>query len=147
MFDCFTSSHSVYFEEAFDFDFWKQYKGVVVNAHNQAGYGHFAIRKPRTFWFDLPKFVRKMFPYKWIMWKKEKEKMGQMEFWDDENAIEIFGDIENSSCRKLTFDKETYDDLRACIPTFLEHVGYKFQVIDQGSHLSLVFEYDDEYDD
>jgi hypothetical protein len=50
------------------------------------------------------------------------------------------GDINNSSCRKLTFDKETYDDLRACIPAFLEKVGYKFHAINLGSYLNLVFE-------
>ena len=138
MFDCFTSSHSVYFEEAFDADFWKQYKGVIVNASGTDG--HFAIRKPHTFWFSLPGFIKKMFPYKWVMLKNGREKMTQMKFWDGDNSIEIMGDISNSSCRKLTFDKETYDDLRACIPAFLEKVGYKFNTINQGSYLNLVFE-------
>ena len=142
MFDCFTSSRSVYFEEAFDADFRMQYKGVIVNAHNFNGFGHFAIRKPHTIWFRLPKFIQKMFPYKWILWKRESEKMDQLKFWDGDNSIEIFGDIKNPSCRKLTFDKETYQDLKACIPVFLKRVGYKFHTINQGSHLSLIFEYD-----
>lgn len=140
MFDCFTSSHSVYFVEAVDLDFRKKYKGVIVNAHNHSGYGHFAIRKPHTFWFSLPSFIKKMFPYKWVMLKNSREKMTQMKFWDGDNSIEIEGDINNPSCRKLTFDKETYDDLRACIPAFLEKVGYKFHTINQGSHLNLMFE-------
>lgn len=42
MYDCFTSSYSVYFEEAVDLDFREQYKGVVVNAHNDSGYGYFS---------------------------------------------------------------------------------------------------------
>ena len=42
--------------------------------------------------------------------------------------------------RKEAIDKETYDDLRACIPAFLEKVGYKFHTINLGSYLNLVFE-------
>lgn len=75
MFDCFTSSYSVYFEGEFDNVFWKQYKGVVVNARGEGGYGYFAIRKPVTFWFKLPKFLKRLSPYKWIMWKNDREKI------------------------------------------------------------------------
>ena len=125
-------------------DFWKRYNGVVVNAHYDCGFGHFAIRKPHTFWFKLPKFIQNLFPYKWVMLKNVREKMTQMHFWDGDSSIEIFGDIDNPSYRKLTFDKETYDDLRACIPSFLEHIGYKFHTINQGSYLNLVFEYSEE---
>ena len=140
MYDCFTSSHSVYFNGEFDLDFYKKYKGVVVNAGCDGGYGYFAIRKPATFWFKLPKFIKKLFPYKWVMWKNDSEKLFSLDFNDWDNSISIVAAMRNSSYRKLTFDKETYDDLKDCIPVFLEHVGYKFNIIDQGSCMSLIFE-------
>ena len=139
MFDCFTSSHSVYFEEALDTEFRKQYKGVIVNARGYGGYGHFAIRKPITFWFKLPKFIRKMFPYEWIMWKNDREKMYCLYFNDYERSVNIVASMCNPSFRKLTFDMETYEDLKACIPPFLEHVGFKFETgIEEGT-LTLNF--------
>ena len=141
MFDCFTSSHSVYFVEAFDTDFWKQYKGVVVNAHNHSGYGHFAIRKPLTFWFKLPKFIKKMFPYKWIMWKKERERMHSLYFNDYDRSVNIVAAMTNPSYRKLTFDKSTYEDLKSCIPAFLLYVGYKYTLETEEDTLTLHFEY------
>ena len=140
MYDCFTSSHSVYFVEAVDLDFREQYKGVVVNAHNDSGYGHFAIRKPITFWFKLPKFIKHMFPYRWIMYKNEKEKMDSLCFDDQFKAIIIDGDIKNKSYRNLFFDKKTYEDLKACIPAFLEHVGYKFRIEKDYNVTTLMFE-------
>ena len=138
MYDCFTSSHSVYFEGEFDLDFYKKYKGVIVNARGDGGYGHFAIRKPASFWFKLPKFIKKLFPYDWIMIKFDSEKLFSLDFNDWDNSISIVAAMRNSSYRKLTFDKETYDDLKSCIPVFLEHVGYKFNIIDQGSCMSLI---------
>ena len=121
-------------------DFWKQYKGVVVNAHVDGGHSHFAIRKPHTSWFKLPKFIKNMFPYDWIMLKNSREEMYELKFFDYDRSIEITGDIQNSSCRKLTFDEDTYNDLRACIPVFLKEIGFKFHTINQGSYLNLVFE-------
>ena len=126
MYDCFTSSHSVYFEGEFNTEFRKQYKGVIVNARGEGGYGHFAIRNPRTYWFKLPKFIKKMFPYRWIMWKKDTEKMYNLHFDDCNRSIHIVAAMTNASYRTLTFDKATYEDLKACIPAFLHHVGYKF---------------------
>ena len=61
MLDCHVSTHSAYFEDGFNPSFHKQYKGIIVNARGEGGYGHFAIRKPVTFWFKLPKFIKKMF--------------------------------------------------------------------------------------
>ena len=140
MYDCFTSSHSVYFEGEFDTDFHKQYKGVIVNARGEGGYGHFAIRKPVTFWFKLPKFIKRMFPYKWILYKNDREKMNLMHFDDYDHTITIFGDIMNKSYRSLSFDRDTYYDLKACIPAFLEKVGFKFKVSENGHTTTLMFE-------
>ena len=140
MFDCFTSSRSVYFEEAFDYEFWKQYKGVVVNAHYNSGYGHFAIRKPHTFWFQLPGFIKKLFPYKWIMFKKESEQMISLYFNDYDRSVNIIASMYNSSENKLTFDEDTYKDLKSCIPPFLEKVGYKFTTEMECGCLTLYFE-------
>ena len=95
MFDCFTSSHSVYFEEALDTEFRKQYKGVIVNARGYDGHGHFAIRKP---------------------------------------------EMDNPSSRELTFNKDTYEDLKACIPPFLKYVKYKFTTETTDDGLTLTFE-------
>ena len=139
MYDCFTSSHSVYFEGEFDLDFYKKYKGVIVNARGDGGYGHFAIRKPASFWFKLPKFIKKLFPYDWIMIKFDSEKLFSLDFNDWDNSISIVAAMHNSSCRKLTFDKETYNDLKDCIPVFMEHVGYKFNILVQESCMSLIF--------
>lgn len=141
MFDCFTSSYSVYFEGALDTEFRKQYKGVIVNARGYGSYGHFAIRKPITFWFKLPKFIKKMFPYKWILWKNDREKMYKLCFNDPYKSVIIDADMMNSSYKQLTFDKETYEDLKENIPTFLEKVGYKFSVETEDDIMTLHFEY------
>lgn len=141
MFDCFTSSHSVYFEEALDTEFRKQYKGVIVNARSEGGYGHFAIRKPITFWFKLPKFIKKMFPYKWILWKNDREKMYRLCFDGPYKSVIIDADMMNPSYKQLTFDKETYEDLKENIPAFLLYVGYKFSVETEDDIMTLHFEY------
>lgn len=141
MFDCFTSSHSVYFEEALDTEFRKQYEGVIVNARGYGGYGHFAIRKPITFWFKLPKFIKKMFPYRWIMWKKDRERMYSLYFNDYDRSVNIVAAMTNPSYRKLSFDKATYKDLKSCIPAFLLYVGYKFSVETEDDIMTLHFEY------
>jgi hypothetical protein len=140
MFDCFTSSHSVYFEEALDTEFRKQYKGVIVNARGYGGYGHFAIRKPITFWFKLPKFIKKMFPYRWIMWKNDREKMYELCFDDPYKSIIIVADMKNHSYKQLTFDKETYEDLKENIPVFLEKIGFKFKVEKDDCCTTLIFD-------
>jgi len=140
MLDCFVSSHSVYFEGGLDLDFRKQYKGVIVNARGYGGHGHFAIRKPSTFWFKLPKFIRKMFPYKWIMWKNDREKMHYLYFNDYDRSVNITAVMTNPSYRKLTFDKATYEDLKSCIPPFLEYVGYKFTTETENDIMTLNFE-------
>lgn len=141
MLDCHVSTHSAYFEDGFNPSFHKQYKGIIVNARGEGGYGHFAIRKPVTFWFKLPKFLKKMFPYKYIMWKKDTEKMDCLSFHDDNRSINLFGEIKNPSYKTLTFDKDTYEDLKDCIPTFLESVGYKFTKNVGDNGLTLTFEY------
>ena len=140
MLDCHVSTHSVYFEGGFNPEFHKRYKGVLVNARSEGGYGHFAIRKPITFWFKLPKFIKKMFPYKWVMWKKDTEKMYSLIFVDSEKFIHIDADMKNNSYRTLTFDKDTYEDLKSCIPAFLESVGYKFTKNVGDNGLTLNFE-------
>ena len=140
MLDCHVSTHSVYFEGGFNPEFHKRYKGVLVNARSEGGYGHFAIRKPVTFWFKLPKFIKKMFPYKWVMWKKDTEKMYSLIFVDSEKFIHIDADMKNNSYRTLTFDKDTYEDLKSCIPAFLESVGYKFTKNEGDNGLTLNFE-------
>ena len=141
MFDCFTSSRSVYFEGAFDAEFRKQYKGVIVNARAEGGYGHFAIRKPVTIWSKLPKFIKKRFPYKCIMWKNDREKMYCLYFNDYDRSVNIVASMCNPSFRKLTFDKATYKDLKSCIPAFLLYVGYKFTSGIEEGCLTLNFEY------
>lgn len=140
MLDCYVSTHSAYFEEGFNPEFRKRYKGVLVNARGWGGYGHFAIRKPVTFWFKLPKFIKKMFPYRWVMWKKDTEKMYSLIFVDSEKFIHIDADMKNNSYRTLTFDKDTYEDLKSCIPAFLESVGYKFTKNEGDNGLTLNFE-------
>lgn len=141
MLNCYTSTHSVYFEGGFHPSFRKRYNGVIVNARSEGGYGHFAIRKPITFWFKLPKFIKKMFPYKWIMWKNDREKMYKLCFDGPYKSVIIDADMRNSSYRQLTFDKETYEDLKENIPTFLEKVGYKFSVETEDDIMTLHFEY------
>lgn len=143
MFDCFTSSHSVYFEGGIDTEFRKQYKGVIVNARGDGGYGHFAIRKPITYWSKLPKFIKKMFPYKWIMLKNDNTKMYCLYFNDYEKSVNIVAALNNKSYNKLTFDKATYEDLKSSIPSFLEHVGYKFTSGIEEGCLTLNFQYPD----
>ena len=140
MFDCFTSSHSVYFEGPLDTEFRRQYKGVIVNARGYGGHGHFAIRKPVTFRSKLPKFIRKMFPYRWVMWKNDREQLFSLYFNDHDRSVNIVAAMCNPSYRKLTFDKETYEDLKACIPVFLQKVGYKFTTETDHEVLTLVFE-------
>ena len=146
MLNCYTSSHSVYFEGGFNSSFQDRYNGVIVNVRSEGGYGHFAIRKPITFWFKLPKFIRKMFPYKWIMWKNDREKMYELCFDGPYKSVIIDADMRNSSYRQLTFDKETYEDLKKNIPIFLEKVGYKFSVETEDDIMTLHFEYP-EFDD
>ena len=140
MFDCYTSSHSVYFDSGFNPFFREQYKGVIVNARSEGGYGHFAIRKPITFWFKLPKFIKKMFPYRWIMWKNDREKMYELCFDDPYKSIIIVADMKNPSYKQLTFDKETYEDLKENIPVFLEKIGFKFKIEKDDCCTTLIFD-------
>lgn len=140
MLNCYTSSRSVYFEGGFNPSFQNRYNGVIVNARSEGGYGHFAIRKPITFWFKLPKFIRKMFPYKWIMWKNDREKMYSLCFDDPYKSIIIDADMRNHSSKQLTFDKKTYEDLKKNIPIFLEMVGYKFKIEKDDCCTTLIFE-------
>ena len=73
------------------------------------------------------------------MWKNDREKMYSLRFCDSNNSINLSGEIKNPSYMTLTFNKETYEDLKACIPAFLKYVGYKFTTnVDDG--LTLVFE-------
>lgn len=138
--DCKTSAYSVYFEGPFDAEFREQYKGVIVNARGYGGYGHFAIRKPvRKSYKLLPKFVRKMFPCKWVMWKNDREKMYELHFNDPDKSVSIVADMKNPSCKKLTFDKSTYMDLKEHIPEFLEIVGYVFDTVEEDGSLILKF--------
>jgi len=141
MLDCYVSTHSAYFEGGFNPSFHKKYKGVIVNARGYGGYGHFAIRKPITFWFKFPKFIKKMFPYRWIMWKKDRERMYSLYFNDYDRSVNIVAAMTNPSYRKLSFDKATYKDLKSCIPAFLFYVGYKFSVETEDDIMTLHFEY------
>ena len=141
MMDCKTSDFSVYFEGGFDTGFHKHYNGVIVNARGHGGYGHFAIRKPVTFWFKLPRFIKMMFPYKWVMLKNDREKMHSLSFNDTNRSITIFGDMKNHSFRCLIFDKNTYKDLKEHIPEFLEMVGYSFNTVLEEGGFTLEFKY------
>lgn len=141
MMDCKTSEFAVYYEGGFDSLFQKHYNGVIVNARGDGGYGHFAIRKPVTFWFKLPKFIKRMFPYKWIMWKNDREKMYSLCFDDVYHSIIIDADMKNGSFRQLSFDKNTYQDLKEHIPEFLEMVGYTFDTVVEEDGLTLEFKY------
>jgi hypothetical protein len=148
-FQCLVSTHSVYFEGGFNPEFLKRYNGVIVNARGYDGYGHFAIRKHIPFWFKIFMFIRKMLhckkmlPYKLghVMWKNDREKIFSLHFNDYDNSISIVAAMSNPSYRKLTFDKETYEDLKSCIPPFLEHVGYKFTTKSEDDIITLTFEY------
>lgn len=129
MFDCFTSSHSVYFEGEFSPFFRKMYKGVIVNARGYDGHGHFAIRKPE----EVPNNT-------WIMWKNDRERLHHLYFYDRGLSIRIDAEMDNPSSRELTFDKDTYEDLKACIPPFLKRVKYKFTTESTDDGLTLTFE-------
>lgn len=141
MMDCKTSGFSVYYEGEFDSEFHKHYNGVIVNARGYGGYGHFAIRKPVTFWFKLPKFIKRMFPYKWVMWKNDREKMHALHFKDADHSISIDADMKNPSFRCLAFDRNTYEDLKENIPEFLGMVGYSFDTTVEEGGLTLTFKY------
>ena len=87
-----------------------------------------------------------MFPYKWIMWKNDREKMYELCFDGPYKSVIIDADMRNSSYRQLTFDKKTYEDLKENIPIFFEKVGYKFSVETEDDIMTLHFEYP-EFDD
>ena len=141
-FGTYITPFCAYFEEGFHPLFQDKYNGVIVNAINDFGEGHFAIRKPRDrFYESLPKFIKKLFPRKSVMYKNRSEKLYQLRFCDEEFTIEIVADMKNPSCKKLNFDMDTYLDLKHTLPDFLEKVGFKFDVAyDKGSNMSLVFE-------
>ena len=139
-FNSYITPFCAYFEEGFAPLFREKYKGVIVNAINDSGEGHFAIRKPITFWFKLPKFIKHMFPYKWVMYKNRKEKLHQLRFRDHELTVEMVADTQNSSYKKLTFDLDTYLDLKQNLPPFLELVGFKFDTLDHGGDITLMFD-------
>ena len=82
-----------------------------------------------------------MFPYKWIMWKNDREKMYSLCFDDAYHSIIIDADMKNGSYRQLTFDKNTYQDLKVHIPEFLEMVGYSFDTVAKEDGLTLEFKY------
>ena len=140
MMECKAGNFSIYFEGAFPGCFRDVYSGVVVNARGYWGHGHFAIRKPITFWSRLPKFIKKMFPYRCIMWKNDREKLHRLFFNDHDRSISIDAEMVNPSYRKLTFDKYTYEELKENIPVFLKEVGYKFETEVKDDVLSLFFE-------
>ena len=139
--DSKTSEYSVYYEGGYDIEFRRHYTGVVVNARGVGGYGHFAIRKPVTFRSKLPKFIRRMSPCKSIMWKNDREKMHALHFRDADRSITIDADMKNPTSRHLTFDRNTYWDLREHIPEFLEMVGYSFDTVAEEGCLTLEFKY------
>ena len=138
--ECKAAHFSIYFEGQFPGYFQRVYKGVVVNARGYWGYGHFAIRKPITFWFNLPRFIKRLFPYKWVMWKNDREKLNRLFFNDHDRSISIDAEMTNPSCRKLTFDKNTYNELKENIPDFLKEVGYKFKTDVKDDVMTLIFE-------
>lgn len=140
-FNSYLTGTCAYLEGEFFPGFQKRYKGVIVNARGYGGYGHFAIRKPITFWFKLPKFIKRLFPYRWIMWKNDREKMYELIFMDSSRTIEIVADMKNASCKKLTFDKDTYNDLKEHIPELLELVGYDFDTVMDEDRLTLKIKY------
>ena len=139
--DCKTCEYSVYYEGGVDLEFRKLYKGVIVNARGFGGYGHFAIRKPVTCWFKLPKFIKRMFPYRWVMLKNDREKMRALHFRDADKSITIDADMRNPSFRCLTFDRNTYLDLKEHLPEFLGEVGFSFDTVAEEGSLTLEFKY------
>ena len=140
MMECKAGNFSIYFEGAFPGLFRDAYRGVVVNARGYGGHGHFAIRKPKIFWSKLPKFIKRMFHYEWVMWKNDRERLNRLFFNDHDRSISIDAEMVNRSYRKLTFDKYTYDELKMNIPVFLKEVGYKFETEVKGDVMTLVFE-------
>lgn len=142
LFDCKASAYSVYFEGGFDPDFRKRYKGVLVNGRGYGGYGHFAIRKPMSKFRNLlPKFVRKLFPIRSVIWKRDCEKMYVVIFDNAEKSIEVVADFKIPLCKKLGFDGNTYLDLKAHVPEFLEMVGYTFETVEKEGRLTLKIKY------
>ena len=139
MLECYTGKHSVYFEGGYSPDFENYYNGVIVTATIDSCGDHFAIRKPATFRSKLPRFIRKMFPQNRIMLKTRKEKFYELHFLDNELSIQIVADMKNPSCMKLTFGKETYEDLNENIPVFLEEIGFKFKIEKDDCCTTLVF--------
>ena len=121
LYDCKTSDYSVYFEGAFDASFRMRYRGVVVNACNDSGYGHFAIRKPAR------KVNGTVSPKHWVMWKNRRERWYGLSFCDAGHSIEIDADMKNRSSKKLKFGKNTYEDLKDQLPVFLEMIGFQFE--------------------
>ena len=140
MIECKAGHYSIYFEGGFPGYFRDVYNGVVVNARGYRGHGHFAIRKPNTFWCRLPKFLKRLFPYRWVIWKNDREKMYRLIFNDRDRSISIDAEMKNSSCRLLTFDRHTYSELKENIPVFLKEVGYKFETVVKDDVMTLVFE-------
>ena len=140
MMECKAGNFSIYFEGAFPGVFRDVYKGVVVNARGYGGHGHFAIRKPKkNFRSKLPKCIRKLFPYKWVMWKNDRERLHRLYFNNHDRSISIDAEMVNRSYRKLTFDKYTYDELQENIPAFLKEVGYKFETEVKDEIMTLFF--------
>lgn len=129
MIECRAGNYSIYFEGGFPGYFRDVYKGVVVNAHGYDGHGHFAIRKPEMEPND-----------KWIMWKNDRERLHHLYFDDRDFSIRIDAEMDNPSSRELPFDKDTYEDLKACIPPFLKYVKYKFTAESTDDGLTLTFE-------
>lgn len=131
--NCVTSTHSVYFEGGFNPGFRSKYKGVIVNACHDSGYGHFAIRKTTR------KVKGKTSPKDWVIWKRRSEKWYGLRFSDAGHSIEIDADMDmkNPSCKKLKFDKDTYEDLKKHIPVFLEMIGFPFETCTSEGSLTL----------
>ena len=129
--DCMVSPYATYFEEGFNPGFREKYKGVIVNACHDSGYGHFAIRKPTH------KVKGKVCPKAWVMWKNRRERWYGLSFSDADHSIEIDVDMKNPSSKKLKFDKDTYEDLKEHIPEFLEMIGFKFETCTSESGITL----------
>ena len=125
------SPYAAYFEEGFNPGFREKYKGVIVNACHDSGYGHFAIRKTTR------KVKGKTSPKDWVIWKRRSEKWYGLRFSDADHSIEIDADMKNPSSKKLKFDKDTYEDLKEHIPEFLERIGFKFETCTSESGITL----------
>ena len=125
------SPHAAYFEEGFNPGFREKYKGVIVNACHDSGYGHFAIRKPTR------RVKGKLCTKVWVMWKNRRERWYGLSFSDAGHSIEIDADMKNPSSKKLKFDKDTYEDLKEHIPEFLEMIGFKFETCTSESGITL----------